>query len=72
MTYANKIGEIAEFLEKAEHSLIVGDVIHAGLTSRALNKGDTRLLMAVKIPQNGTTGIQCRKNGQRKGDSIPY
>jgi len=42
MTYANKIGEIAEFLEKAEHSLIVGDVIHAGLTSRAQDKEDAR------------------------------
>lgn len=65
MIYANKIGEIAEFLEKAELSLLVGDVIHAGLTSRALNKGDTRLLIAVKIPPNGTTGILCRENGRR-------
>ena len=37
---------------------------NAALTDCALNKGDTRLLMAVKIPPNGTTGIQCRGNGR--------
>ena len=41
------------------------------LRKRAQDTGDTRLLMAVKIPPNGTTGIQCRDNRQRAGIASP-
>ena len=40
---------------------------NAALTDCALNKGDTRLLMAVKIPPNEMTGIQCREMDIRRG-----
>ena len=40
---------------------------NAALTDCALNKGDTRLLMAVRIPPNEMTGIQCREMDIRGG-----
>ena len=40
---------------------------NAALTDCALNKGDTRLLMAVRIPPNEMTGIQCREMDIRRG-----
>ena len=40
---------------------------NAALTDCALNKGDTRLLMAVKIPPNEMTGIQCREMDIQRG-----
>ena len=39
---------------------------NAALTDCALNKGDTRLLMAVRIPPNEMTGIQCREMDIRR------
>ena len=40
---------------------------NAALTDCALNKGDTRLLMAVRIPPNEMTGIQCREMDIQRG-----
>ena len=43
---------------------------NAALTDCALNKGDTRLLMAVRIPPNEMTGIPARTGHTERPDKI--
>ena len=43
---------------------------NAALTDCALNKGDTRLLMAVRIPPNEMTGIPARTGPTERPDDI--
>ena len=45
---------------------------NAALTDCALNKGDTRLLMAVRIPPNEMTGIPARTGHTERPDDIRH